>query len=208
MTLYTIYSGTGDGTIYSSNATYATARSGSGLYADTADTIIYVGQASFGSFQCNEGFISFNTSSVAGNVSSATLYLNKYSFQTPGTNYTLRARRLDWGTLTTADWIAGASVSGQTLLASLSTASFVDDTYVALTSDGAFITNINQSGTTGIILTSSLFEAGTSPSGDDQIGIFSGDESGTTKDPKLEVNATLPTSRPVPRRALRIWNKR
>lgn len=196
MTTYTIYSGTGDGTITSSNGTYSTARSGSGLSADTSDTTLFVGQTALGSFECKEAFVSFDTSGVAGAVTSATLSLFINGLELPSTNFTLNARRLDWGTLTTADWIAGASLSGQTLLATYATSTGTSNAYAALTSQAAFLTNINQSGTTGIILSSSRHEAGTSSDFNERLGFYSADRSGTTNDPKLVVVATA-SSTPV-----------
>ncbi len=190
MTTYTIFSGTGDGVVSSINATYATARAGSGLTSGTGDPYLFIGQYNYGDYECDEGFISFDTSGVVGSVSSATLSLwPRLLLGPPSPDFTVNARRLDWGTLTTADWIAGASFSGQTLLATYTTVTGIYDAYAAMTSQAAFLTNINQSGTTGIILSSSRHEGNNSPSGMELLIVSSANESGTTQDPKLVVVA-------------------
>ena len=193
-TTYTIYSnGSDDGYISSSNATYATARSGSNLGAVTnSANENVIGQTTLGDYYCFEAFVNFTTSTVAGSVSSATLSLYGAS-NSSNTDFTINARRLDYtaGGLTTADWIAGASVSGQALLATYATTGWDTADYNVFTSQAAFLTNINQSGTTGIILSSSRHEGNNAPTGDEYVIFHGGSETGTSQDPRLVIEATL-----------------
>jgi len=138
-----------------------------------------------------EGFISFDTSAIgAGTVTSATLSLCPYQDQSV-TDYTLYARARDWGaSLTTADWVAGASLSGLTLLASVSTVGISVGSYAALSSESAFASNINTSGSTRIILTSSRHEAGNlPPTGLEYVAWYSAEASAAYR-PKLVVEYT------------------
>lgn len=149
-TTYTFLSDSADGEVESDNATYSTARSGSGLFESTTGNIA-VGQNV--GYELHEAFVQFDTSTLSGlTITSATLSLRGVSDNSVNDD-TIEARRKDWGpAVTTADWVAGASLSGQTLLASRSTAAWDTGGYNDFTSDGNFITNLNTSGTTGIIL--------------------------------------------------------
>ncbi len=197
MTTYTFYADVWDGYINSSNATYATARSGAGTLSVPFTFTVYVGQQlSGGVYYCFEGFISFNTSSIgaAAPVSSATLTCY-FQNSSADASFTLNARAHNWGAgLTTGDYIAGASLSADQLLASIAVTSGSPPTgSQALTSDAAFPAGINTSGTTYLVLSSSLHQANTAPTGNEYIG-FASDENGTSKAPKLTVIAALPIS--------------
>jgi hypothetical protein len=144
-------------------ATYATARSGGALTLNSGLNSFQVGQGVSAGYECYEGFISFDTSSVVGTVSEAALSIVVGENYETATDFTCNARRLDWGTLTTADWIAGASLSGQALLATFATSGFVENSYNVFTSQAGFLTNINPSGMTGIILSFNRHEGNNSP---------------------------------------------
>ena len=189
-TTTTAYASVDDGYVSSANSTYATARSGGSLSSDTGSSAFSVGQY-FNSptYTCWEGFIDPDTSAIpdTDGISSAVLSLYGTSDQS-ATNFTNNARLFDWGTsLTTADWIAGASLSAQTLLATFDSASYVDAVYNDFTSDAAFIANVNKTGETRIILSSSRHEAGNAPTGAEYINWSSANVAGTTQDPKLVV---------------------
>lgn len=196
-TTYTIFSnGADDGQIASDSETYTTARAGSNLSATAADTTLTVGQLDIaGTAICYEGFVNFTTSPVVGTVSSAALSLYG-EFDGSTTNFTVNARRLDYtaGGLTTADWKAGADLSALPLLASfvIGGGGWSTAGYNALTSEAAFLTNINTSGTTGIILSSSRHEGNNAPgaSTSERVTAYAGNQSGTTNDPRLVVEAT------------------
>jgi hypothetical protein len=58
-----------------------------------------------------------------------------------------------------------------------------------LTSEAAFLSNINTSGFTRMVTCSDRVTAGTQPTGDEYTYISSADETGTTQDPKLVITA-------------------
>jgi hypothetical protein len=188
---YTIYGQSVDGFIRSSNTNYTTARAGSNLAAFPGETTTPFGQRlTGGTYFIFQGFLSFDTSSVVGTIQSVTLSLYGQA-DSSGTDFTMEARLHDWGTgITTADYVAGANVSSKTLLASLSTAGYTTSGYNDLASEAAFVSNINQSGVTRLLLVSSRFTAGTTPAGDEFVTTYAGAQTGTTNDPKLVIVTT------------------
>ena len=200
-TTYTIFSNAAnDGYVNSENATYATARAGSSLIATANTADIFIGQLQSGSFGVYEGFVNFTTSAASGTITSATLSLYG-QFDGSDTDFTVNARNSDYtaGGLTTADWIAGASLSGQTLLATFATSGgWSDAAYNSFTSQAAFLTNINQSGNTGIILSSSRHEGNNAPGTGtfEYVGAYGAAQTGTTNDPRLVIEATTGFTRP------------
>lgn len=199
MPTITVYAdaGSNDGYISSTNSTYSTARSGGTLTADTSGTTVTIGQNfSSPTYACYEAFFSFDTSFVgfASSVSSATfsLYGNlDWSF----TDFTIEARISDWGTsLTTADWVAGASLSALTSVATFATSStFSTSAYNAFT-NVAFPANINKSGSTRIICYSSRHSGNNTPSSAEYVIAYSADQTGTSNDPKLSITYTETTN--------------
>lgn len=182
-TTYTIFGDTADGYVTSSPGTVD---GGGGSVATTGD--IYVGQQVATAY---EGFIGFDTSAVAGTITAVTLSLWGVN-DTSTTDFTLEARVYDWGaTLTGADWRSPATLATLTLVASRSTASWPTGAYNALTSQAAFLSNINKSGFTRLILSSSRQRAGDVPSGTEFVGMSSSDAAGTTQDPKLVIEALV-----------------
>lgn len=195
MTDSTFYSSTADGQIESFNATYSTARSGGTLTANTAGGSANVGQVA--GYACYEAFLSFDTSAIPDGdiITAVTLSLDGTgAIDGSDTDFTINARVYDWGaSLTTADWIAGASLSGNTLVASRSTSGWNASGYNAFTSEAAFLTAINKTGVTYLVLSSSRHEAGTTPTGNEYVGVATADTTGTTHDPKLVVTHLSPT---------------
>lgn len=190
-TTYTIYGSTADGIIDSVSGVYTTARSGGSFTVNTSSTSLsYIGQYLEGaSYHCFEAFLRFDTSAVAGTISAATLniFVGDLSTVSGGT---LNARRRNFSTtLASGDWVAGASVSGNTLIASKAFNSMTGDARNDLTSEAAFLTNINQSGNTDIMLTTARFEAGTTPTTYEMTNCVAADETGTTDDPRLTIEA-------------------
>src|SRR3990167_651333 len=104
-----VRSGTNDGRVRSSNATFATMATGSGLSANTTeadvtvnwsfDTVNYIGDMFF---------IDFDTSSILSDSTIDTAVLTLYgafTAESDSNGYNLEARYKDWGgTVTTADW--------------------------------------------------------------------------------------------------------
>lgn len=190
------YIGSTDGDTLNFDGVYATARSGVGgtsIAAYTGDVSdLSVGQAyavsDFVRFTCREGFIGFDTSAVSTDaVSAATLSL--YMLTDSSTqDFTTQARIKTWsaGGLTTADWIAGASLTGQTLVAHLTSASIGAAGYKDFVDD-ALPANINGSGNTELILHSDRHSGGNQPASGEFILWNDADYTGTTQDPKLVV---------------------
>lgn len=190
MTTATIYAGAADGVVQSDHTTvYSTARSGNNLNAGSGAAYGSVGQYGTIPYICYEMFLSFDTSSIPDGATISAVTLSLYGkADASDTDFTINARAYDWGaSLTTADWIAGASLSGNTLLATFATSGFSAAGYNDFTSESAFLTAINKTGTTYIVLSSSRHEGANAPSGNEYVSTYLADEAGTTKDPKLTV---------------------
>lgn len=205
MTTYTIYSSSIDGYILSSAGTYAQNRAGNNLNAFGTATGAYVGQdGSGGADSCYEAFLSFDTSSVVGNVSSATLSVYGIENGTT-TDFTATAALHDYGTsLTTADWVAGASLAALTTVATFNTTGYAAS-YMAFT-EVALASNINQSGSTRLILYSSRHSGNNNPTGFEYFGFSTSEQSGTSQDPKLVIETAQPAMS-FRRRATRFFNR-
>lgn len=206
----TVFSDVGDGTIESTNATYATARSGSGLTTYPSNQTLIIANEDFGpSYFCGEACLSFDTSAIgaANIVSAAVLSLVGWD-DSSFTDFIIEARAKDWGaSLDTGDWVAGAGLGALTLLATLDTAlGVVFEDFNDFTSDAAFASNINTTGTTRLLLNSSRHRLGTTPSGFESVSFYAADEPGTAKDPRLVVTYAAPGGAP-PFRAqpCRVW---
>ncbi|GIH22996.1 hypothetical protein Aph01nite_13060 [Acrocarpospora phusangensis] len=167
-TVTAVLAGTGDGFLDSFNATYNTARSGSNLNADTSNFVMAVGQDV--GFSVYQSYVGFDTSAIpdADTVSAAVLSLWLDNDES-ATDFTVEARQFNWssGGLTTADWIAGASLSGNTLLASIATSGIgASGAYKNFTSEAALLTATGmKTGTVYMNLSSSRTRTGTAPSG-------------------------------------------
>lgn len=196
MPTITVYAdaGSNDGYISSNNGTYSTARSGGTLTADTSATTAYIGQNT--GYYCYESFFSFDTSFVgfASSVSSVTFSLYGQS-DLSFTDFTIEARISDWGTgLTTADWVAGASLSALTSVATFATSSTFSTSAYNAFSNVAFPANINKSGSTRIICYSSRQSGNNTPSSFEYVIAYSADQTGTSNDPKLSITYTETTN--------------
>lgn len=193
-TVSTFFSSTADGRIVSSGANYNSARAGGSLTANDSNTADRVGQYGFFStWECYESFLSFDTSSLpdTDTIDSAVLAVYGSTDSTGTSDFTIRARIHDWGgSLTTTDWVAGANLSGKTLVASFDTSGFSTSGYNSFTSESAFTSNVNKTGTTYLIISSSRHEAGTTAGQQEQVQFYMANESGTSKDPKLTVTHT------------------
>jgi hypothetical protein len=160
---YTIYaSASNGGRITSTDNNYNNARAGSGsLSTSTSPRAGQFKQTV--SFTVYEAFLEFDTSILAGKtIVSATLegYVNQ---KFADASYTVQARLRDFGaTLATTDWVAGASLSALTSLATLTSAAATTTAWNAFT-DVAMVANINTAGSTRMLLCSSRTVSGTSP---------------------------------------------
>lgn len=192
MTTVTIYSDTADGYCNSSSTSYTSASNGTGVGASPAPVVGYVGQYIIGgtTYVVNLGYLKFDTSSIPDDAEITSVTLSCYGYNDLSTtDFTVEARLHDWGaSLTSADWIAGSALSGKTLLASRSSSGWNTSGYNTFTENGSnFRNNINKTGTTYIVLCSAEHTAQSPPTNDEYIGLYFSDETGTSKDPKLEI---------------------
>jgi len=178
MQTLTVYSESPDGYIISDDASsYAEARAGTGDYLMVDTTALYsrCGQAyQTGVYFCWESFFSFDTSSLPDNANIMSVTLSFYDESDDSvTDFTVEARLCDWGSeLTVADWISGANLGSYTLLASKATSGWTIGQYNALTSESAFLSNINKTGKTRIVVCSSRMRNGDVPTGTEWIDLF------------------------------------
>ena len=187
MASLTVACGSNRGRVYSASATYSTARSGGGALLQNSE--FWVGQQT--GYTVHESFLDFDTSGLPDNavISNCDLAINVIN-DLSATDFTIKASLRDYGSaLTTADYVAGASLAALTLLASKSTSGIATNEYISLTPESAFNSNVSLTANTRIILFSSLLEAGTTPTETDIIIIDS-----TTYVPQLTITYTVPNT--------------
>lgn len=173
MTTFVIYS-SGGGQIESHDPVYANARSGANLVADTAGSTWVAGQdydnEHAGEYTVWQAFEKFDTSVLNGHtLVDADLELAfQYSTSLASPpQFMLCVYLLDWGAaVTTADWVAGASLSGLTQATPSAESDealigLVD--YYSLGGGAAFAAQLDVSGTTRLIFASSEQEDDIAP---------------------------------------------
>lgn len=217
MPTYTVFADTTDGYINSGDATipvpnYLNARAGTGTVALTVDTTAITTwfinsfnaatKSSVANYTIREDFWAFDTSTIPGSdtVNSATLSLFGGGARSIGGTVVGEIYTYDWGTsLTTADYVPGASIGALTRLATFAMgvagANWNTAAYNVFTEDGTnFQGAINKGGSTRIMGTFDTVKGTTAPLVLNQISISSADEAGTTRDPKLVVVTTAAAS--------------
>jgi hypothetical protein len=192
-----VYSGTDDGYIYTSDASYANTRSGTGLTAHTTETALSVGQDLNGTYEGYEGFLSFDTSAIPNNATITNVELGMYGSTDNSTqDFTVVVKAYDWGTsLTTADYVAGASLTGlggagTELLLYTTLNGWSTSAYNICSDGGAVCSAINKSGITRFILYSDRFANNNTPTTFEQVQMHSGNQTGTERRPKLTITYT------------------
>ena len=175
---------------------YAGARSGSDGVQGPSTAFLDVGQVySFdpeieaSTWVCMESFITFDLSTVTGTVSSAALSLG-LNADFSDTDFTVEARTRDYGaTLTTADYVAGASLSALTLLASLATSGIgATGAYKAMTENGSNLRNAITGSTLRLLLCSSRQTGNNEATGSEFVEFYAWNHA--TLKPKLVVVTT------------------
>lgn len=191
-TVTTVYAGTSDGLVQSYDSAYSTARSGTNLTADTTSSLS-AGQSYDGLFYyyATQSFVSFDTSAITDSDTVSAIVLASYLYiDNSTTNFVTQAREHDWGaSLTTADWVAGASLSSKTLMASIDSNGIgAAEAYKSFTSEAAFLTATNlKTGTVYLLLCSAEQTNNSAPTDSEELLWYSANEAGTTKDPKLTI---------------------
>ena len=192
MSTLTFYGGTTSARCEGQNDVYLTARStfsavyhvdSTGILWGTQPVALTAGQW-FNNYRTTydyttyESFLQFDTSILPDTAIIDTVVLKlyydmsiygadpDYGYYMNYVTHVVEARIKDWGTdVTSADWVAGASLSGLTKVA---TRSFAGGTYhysgpKVFTSEAAFAANINKTGITYLILCTDRQVAGTIP---------------------------------------------
>lgn len=188
MTVTTVYATApgGNGSVQSSSATYATARTGGSLLAIANHS---VGQLFFSpnSF-CVESFLIFDTSGVpdTDTVSAVVLSMDGVN-DSSTTDFVIgvAASSYNGGAVITSDWVSGASIPTPEL-ATWNSSGYSAD-YNAFTETADFKTAINQTGNTSLILYSQRHRDATAPTGREDVTFTAADAAGTTTDPKLDI---------------------
>ncbi len=205
MTVSTFFSETSDGWIESdADATYSTARAMGSVTTTTTGTAgLRVGQEDGGgsAFACQEFFVQWDTSALTATaiISAATLSLWGDG-DLSDTDFNVEIRLEDWGaTLTDADVVAGADLSGKTLITTDSTAGLSTGAYNDLTEQGsALVDNIAKTANTILMGCSAEQTNNSAPSGDERYRFATAEAAGTTNDPKLVVTHIPGVSPPLP----------
>lgn len=193
-TVTTVFSSV-DAYIESQNATYATARAGTGT-SSVSDgwENAYVGQFRNGSsiYFCLEAFLGFDTSSIPDGDAISAAVLGLYgAFDFSTVDFTINVYAHDFGgSFDTADWRDGTWTGSATLLGTFSTAGFSTAGYNSFSENGSnFRSAISKTGNTRLVLISSRQVANTAPStgSDENVVFFTVEQAGTTNDPKLTI---------------------
>lgn len=215
MATITVFSDSSDGRIVSGGGTtYSTVRGvGVSLAVDTTSTAEASGQ-SFTSpnYVVWELFLSFDTTTITGTVSAATLRMTVSANAPASQVFTTEARSHDWGAppLTTGDWIDGANLGADTLVASLISSTSNTNGVAYNFTDVALAANIVTSGFTRLVLSSDRDRLNTTPITDEFLTWKASEFAGTTDDPQITLTFTVPAASgdiqyPVVDAALNAW---
>lgn len=188
MTTTIVFADSTDGYASSTNASYATARTGSGTGSAAAATNIFVGQAlSGGSYTLHEGFMRWAYAAPANEVvTSAAVRLYELSVNGPGVARDLEVRQYDYATpLTGAAWRSGSTLSGLPLLATVADIHTAELKYLFAGSSELVDLLAAGSTTLSVVLSTSRLRTGTAPTGFEQAQIAASEGAGTTNDPAL-----------------------
>ncbi len=196
MSTATIYADTTDGRLRSAHNTYSSANTGANLAADPSSSQLYVGQVydtgDDPDYTLDNLFFGFDTGPALPDtctVDSVTAYLYIDGADTPRT-WSIEMRLYDWGgSLTTADWASGSTLSSATLLASIAASSVGGAGLKTLTSETAFKSAVSKTGYTYVCVTSSRFTTASAPSDYERAYVSMAERGGSYR-PKLVIEYT------------------
>lgn len=204
MTVTTVHAGTADGYVESSSTVYSTARAGTGtLSVSAAAADALQGQQFFSpTYKVWELFLAFDVSGIPASDTIDSVVLSIYAnADGSDTNFTVLALTKTWRpTLATADYVAGASLSGLTELATFATSGIAGG-YNAFTETGTALRDAVAaaagSGEVEMVIASSRVRDNNTPTGNEYVLWATADAAGTTTDPKLVIthSAAAVTSR-------------
>jgi hypothetical protein len=191
VTTTTVNASNNDGEVFSLSTVLASMQSGTGFTVTTTATSSRAGMNKSGpNFQGFQFFLDFDTSSIPDTdvISSVTLSMvgdvnnSTQDFVTEVYTYDFST------TVTSADWQNPTQIGALTLVASRNSSAFVgSSTYEAFTSEAAFLTEINKTGSTRLLVTSDRFRTSTTPAVAEFIAWNSSNDASSAKWPKLEV---------------------
>lgn len=196
-TVTTVYAGADNGFIDSNDATYSTARSGSGFYVSSSDDPTHGYTFTAGQYYLDMAFIRFDTSSIGDSDTIDDVDLSLWGVVsdfdiTP--DITLEARTgYTWSGsgVTSADWRNGTQYAALTRVATFNPSGWSNSAYNLYTEDGTnFRSAINKTGYTEITMSCAAHASGTAPVEVEYATFRNASASGTTNDPKLVVTHT------------------
>jgi hypothetical protein len=197
MATLTIYPSS-DGYISATSAVYATARGGGGSTAvDTAGNRLYLNQQKSGSnYIVYEAGLTFDTSVLAGKIlESVTLktYLSSIGGRPFSANTLFRAYRFDYATLAAADWSTDGTDWGDVCAESMP----AELGWMTWASTPEFLSNINTSGNTQIMVACNRHTENHTPTGVEYFCIYSVDIGVGNPRPYLVVTYNTPPGTPT-----------
>lgn len=204
MATLTVYASTANsGLLSSHHATYSTARSGANLTlaAPSAVSGFQADQSRIGgNYFCEEIALDFDASSLPDTaVVSAVAFKMTHWFNAGSPTGTIEVRLYDFGALAAADYVDGASLSAQTLLASLAVSSIsagVQNTFAENGTD--FQTSISLTGSTRVLVSTSEIRLGTpTPTAQDIAYWLDPDDATQGNRPQIVITYTVPVTRDV-----------
>lgn len=174
-----------DGTIESDSLTYSTARAGSSLVTSTN---LSVGQED--GYTIYESFITCDASAIPDGAVISSVVAELYMVtDNSDLDFWITMALRDYGaTLTTADWVAGASLAALTTVAQKfsSTLGAGYNTF----DNVAFPANLSKTAATRLILYSARHAANNAPGGVEYVEFRYSGSAGTTQDPKFTITYT------------------
>lgn len=195
----TAYAATGDNALGCSNSTWATARAGTGAYADSSSATSHEIGASYyaPTYYVNEYFAEFDTSSIpdGATITGATLAL--YGKASTG-SWTLECGAHDFGaSVGTEDWLDGTDLGSVTVLGTRSSSGWTNSGYNDFSdSNGGLATVVSKTGVTRVAVWHERSRTGTAPTNGQYADVWSAneDQSGERR-PRLTVTYTEPAAR-------------
>ena len=194
MAIVTINGSANADAITSNNSVYATARTGG------TTSLLGAGDARVGqrfstpTYSCYETLIEFDSTGVLASgdtITSATLRLY-LRFDDSTTDFTAEAYISDYGaSVTTGDYVSGASLSGLTKVATLATSGIGSTGAYKSFVDVALPANVVKNGKTRILIASDRHAAATTPTGNEYLTFYAYD---VTNPPKLDITYNPATS--------------
>jgi hypothetical protein len=190
MATQTFTASANSGGLQSRSTVYATARAGTGSTTATLAADARIGQRLFFSeYYIWQYLLEFDLTALAGaTITAATLSI--YPWAIDGTGYGLEARSYDYGTLATSDFVAGASLSGLTLLGSY-TATAPDSVYKAF-SDVALTSTLVEGALNRMVVNPVNQRTDTAPTVDEYVTAYFDNSAG--QPPKIDITYTPPAA--------------